>query len=281
MRNFRFLLALSVIVAVGCNSDDEFGTSMKPLILEVQAEELGVTRTVLSDDGRSIFWDVNDSLSVFLGGDIMNCAVVYGVPDGRSAKFIVDGKFIIGGTTDDEGVSYTNVALYPYAESASMLDSDTLYTMYPAVQRAVLNSIPNGVPMIAATDNVTTTSFSFKNISSFIRFSVSSPINTEISHIVLSADLKPLSGEILVDVNSANYKIVGQSGNTITLDCNKIAIGDTPVVFFMSVLPIEFGDDEWSVELFDTNGGSMKFILPAFTFERNKFYTLNVNYVPA
>lgn len=282
MKKTVFILMFPMLVAAGCSSDEEFTSSPVPYVIDVEAEGLSTsTRTRLDNDGRSIFWDANDSLSVFLGGDIMNCAVIYGTPNGGSAKFIVEGKFIIGGTTDDEGFSYTNVALYPYNKSAELIDNNTVSTIFQAKQEAVVNSIPNGAPMVASVGNVSTTSFTFKNVCSFIRFSLSSPVNVEISSIVLTSAIKPVAGDLLVDVTSANYKMGETTGKSITLDCSGISLNTTPTIFFMSLLPVEFGDDEWSIELFDANGGSMKFIMPAFTFERNTFYTLNVNYVPA
>lgn len=282
MKKVGFILTLAAFIATGCSSDEEFTPSYVPYVIDAEVEDFtSSTRTTLDNDGRSIFWDTNDSLSVFLGGDIMNCAVIYGTPEGRSAKFIVEGKFIIGGTTDDEGFSYTNVALYPYNKSAALIDNDTVSTIFPAKQKAVVNSIPNGVPMVAEVGNVSTTSFTFKNVCSFIRFSLSSPVDVAISSIVLTSGVKPVTGDLLVDVTTANYKMGDTTGNNITLDCNGVALNTTPTTLFMALLPVEFGDDEWSVELFDANGGSMKFILPAFTFERNTFYTLNVNYVPA
>lgn len=280
MRKLSLILAITSLAAIACSSDEEFEQSASPLIINAEAENIASTRTVLSEDGRSIFWDVDDSLSVFLGGDIMNCAVVYGQPNGRSAKFIVDGKFIIGGTTDDNGTSYTNVALYPYDESATILDSDTLYTVFPAVQKAVINSIPNDVPMVAAVANVSTTSFTFKNVCSFIRLSLTSPTDVAISKIVLISDLKPLSGGVALNVFDAGSTVLGAGNNTITLNCDGISLSASPTVFFMALLPVTFSDNAWSVELFDDNGGTMKFVFPAFTFERNKYYTLNINYVP-
>ena len=101
MKKIAFMLIFPALVAVGCSSDDELAPSVSPYIIDVEAEELQPTRTSLSEDGQSIFWDADDSLSVFLGGDIMSYAVIYGEPQGRSAKFIVDGKFVIGGTVDD------------------------------------------------------------------------------------------------------------------------------------------------------------------------------------
>lgn len=280
MKKIAFMLIFPALVAVGCSSDDELAPSVSPYIIDVEAEELQPTRTSLSEDGQSIFWDADDSLSVFLGGDIMSYAVIYGEPQGRSAKFIVDGKFVIGGTVDDDGGIYTNVALYPYYKSAQMLENDTVHTLFPSRQKAVLNSIPNRVPMVAAVGNVSTTTFSFKNVCSFIRFSLSSPVDVGISSIVLTSENKAVSGEIVVDVNTADAAVAVVGGNTITLDCSGVSLGSTPTTLFMALLPMEFEDDGWSVELFDANGGSMKFVLPAFTFERNTFYTLNVNYVP-
>lgn len=280
MIRVNFILATCMLLTAACSSDDEITVQQKPFIFEAVAEDLAYTRTNLSDDGVTILWEANDSLSVFLGGDIMCHAVIYGEAKSSVAKFMVDGKFIIGGTEDDEGDIYTNVALYPYYKFASLPATDTVQTLFPTYQKAVLSSIPNGSPMVAVVGNVSTTSFTFKSVSSFIRFSMTSPVDVPLSHIVLTSDNKAVAGEVLVNVASADAKLLGTGANTITLDCSGISIGTTPTRFFMALLPTAFADDEWGVELFDANGGSMKFVLPAFTFARNKFYTLNVNYVP-
>lgn len=284
MSRLNFILYASVLFVAACSSDDEQSLENRPRLLGATIEEVAEpSRTTLSDDGVSVYWDANDSLSVFLGGNIMNCAVVYGLPDGRNAKFLVEGSFIIGGTVDDEGTEYTNVALYPYYENAALVAPDTVATLMPTRQRAVLNSIPDGSPMVAAVGNVTTTSFTFKNVCSFIRFALTAPSDTKITRIVLSSPDKIVSGNMRIKVgaNIPPVVLMDEGGeHSVTLDCGTASIGSEPVYLFMALPPVAFGEDGWSVQLFDESGSSMSLTPPAFTFERNHFYTMNVDYVP-
>lgn len=284
MSRLNFILYVSVLFVAACSSDDEQSLEKRPRLLGATIEEVAEpSRTTLSDDGVSVYWDANDSLSVFLGGNIMNCAIVYGLPDGRNAKFLVEGSFIIGGTVDDEGTEYTNVALYPYYENAALVAPDTVATLMPTQQRAVLNSIPDGSPMVAAVGNVTTTSFTFKNVCSFIRFALTAASDTKITRIVLSSPDKILSGNMRIKVgaNIPPVVLMDEGGeHSVTLDCGAISIGREPVYLFMALPPVAFGEDGWSVQLFDESGLSMSLTPPAFTFERNHFYTMNVDYVP-
>ncbi len=278
------LLCAFVLLGAGCSSDDEQSLQRRPLLLGAATENITAsTRTTLNDDGVSVYWDANDSLSVFLGGDIMNCAVVYGEPDGRNAKFLVEGSFVIGGTVDEEGAEYTNVALYPYYEFASLVAPDTLATLFPTHQRAVLNSIPDGSPMVAAVGNVTTTSFTFKNVCCFIRFALTAANDTKIERIVLASPGKVVSGNmhIKVGANIPPVVLMDKDGeHSVTLNCGAASISSEPVYLFMALPPVAFGEDEWSVQLFDDAGSSMTLTLPAFTLERNHFYTMYVDYVP-
>lgn len=284
MSRLNFILYASVLFVAACSSDDEQSLENRPRLLGATIEEVAEpSRTTLSDDGVSVYWDANDSLSVFLGGNIMNCAVVYGLPDGRNAKFLVEGSFIIGGTVDDEGTEYTNVALYPYYENAALVAPDTVATLMPTQQGAVLNSIPDGSPMVAAVGNVTTTSFTFKNVCSFIRFALTAPSDTKITRIVLSSPDKIVSGNMRIKVgaNIPPVVLMDEGGeHSVTLDCGTASIGREPVYLFMALPPVAFGEDGWSVQLFDESGSSMSLTPPAFTFERNHFYTMNVDYVP-
>ncbi|MBR3856169.1 MAG: hypothetical protein IKM65_08450 [Bacteroidaceae bacterium] len=284
MSRLSLILCASLLLVSACSSDDEPSLGKRPRLLGATIEDIAEpSRTTLSDDGVSVYWDANDSLSVFLGGNIMNCAIVYGLPDGRNAKFMVEGSFIIGGTVDDEGTEYTNVALYPYYEDAALVAPDTVATLFPAWQKAVPNSIPDGSPMVAAVGNVTTTSFAFKNVCSFIRFALTAPSDTKITRIVLSSPDKIVSGNMLIKVGADIPPVVlmDEAGeHSVTLDCGTTSIGSEPLYLFMALPPVAFGEDGWSVQLFDDAGSSMTLTPPAFTFERNHFYTMNVDYVP-
>ena len=280
MRRSNTILLSLLLMATACSSDDDIVSveSYKIITADIVDE---ATRTSLAADGCSVFWSPDDSLSVFLGSKDMNCAVVYGVPDGLRARFIVD-DFILGGTAGkDEGL--TNVALYPYDASAELVTIDSVKSRFPSFQRAVVNSIPDYSPMVAAVGNVSTSSFSFRNVCAFIRFNITSAVAADLSHIVLISHNKPIAGDVLYHVVAGvepHSKVVSNGVNTITLDCNGLSIGSQALVVYMALLPVGFEQNGWSVELFDKSGSSMNMSLPAFDFERNKLYTLNVNYVP-
>lgn len=282
MKKTALMLLMPLVVAVGCSNEEEITLSAEPMIISAAIDNEEAARTTLSSDAKSVFWEKNDSLSVFLGGNIMNCAVVYGEPDGSDALFIVDGSFIIGGTVDKEGDFYTNLALYPYYASAVLVASDTVKTYFPATQKAVLQSIPDGSPMVAAVGNVSTTTFTFKNVCSFIRFNISTTGALAVSRIVLTAEDKPLAGDILINIEEgglpSSQVLEDNSVNTITLECDRMPIGPTPTAVFMAVIPGEFENEKWNVEIFEENGGSVKYLLPEFTLERRNYYTLNIDY---
>lgn len=281
MKGLSFYLFLFVLLVVSCHNDDsQYKKPVTDALIRATIEN-DVTRTYLHNDGKSIYWELDDSLSVFLGASTMNCATVYGVPDGYNADFIVDADIILGGTTSPDGEAYTNVALYPYDRNASLLNNDLLKTVFPSVQKAVVNSIPDGSIMVAVVDNITTTSFTFRNVSSFLRLSIKSDISAELSSIVLTSLDGAVSGSVNITASAGALPTIAFNSdalNTITLDCDGVSIGATPTVLFMALPPTVISDGGWSLKITDSNSRTMELSLPAFAFERNRYYTLDVDY---
>lgn len=286
MEKIGFFLLVAVMFIAGCSKeydDAVVDRNMAPIVISASVDDGDATRVVLDSDGKRLFWESDDSLSVFLGTSTMHCAYIHGVPNGTNADFMVNGDIILGGSTDSGGEQYTNVAFYPFDKDVTMVDVGVLAIDFPSVQKAVPNSIPRNAPMAASVESATTEEFMFRNVSSFIKFVITADETVGLSSILLTSNGSPLSGASTIYVSHGDEPqlTISDDGNSaITLDCDGIELGTTPVVLYMALPPYSFGEGELSLRFNDTDGGSMVKELPAFTFERSRYYTLELVVAP-
>lgn len=280
-------VALLGLLVWACSDDDndailaDDSQEQYPMIISASVAVDEPTRITLHDDGRSLFWDLDDSLSVFISSASQNCATVYGEPNGRFADFVVSGDIVMEGDTCEDGTPYTNLALYPYDRQAELAGVNVIRTTFAQDQEGVVNSVPDNAPMVAVADNAFDDDFPFRNVSSFIRLSLTSEQSVTISRVVLTSLDVPIAGPSEISVYSdkaPTMKVLGNGSYSITLYVNGLEIGREPVVVFMALPPVSFDAGGWSIRVVDDNYGYMDVSLPAFTFERNKYYTLPLVY---
>lgn len=161
--------------------------------------------------------------------------------------------------------------------------NSAITTEFPNTQTAVSGSTARSIPMVAATTSASDKNLKFKNVASWIRFSLTSATSVKVSKIVLESKEKDIAGTVSIVAENGLAPTASLTSNgkkTITLDCGNVTVGSTPVVLYLSLLPCTLEAGKWSIKIYDSDNKNTSYDnLPHMVFNRNEYTncTLQIN----
>ena len=159
-------LALAVLSLAACNKENEFvpGTPQGKEITIIASRGEAETRTVVQENGTSVWWSAAEKIDVFAGPEAA-AAVFTGQNDAPAASATFKGTADI--TFDGKTDVY---AVYPSSSDNAVNADGTVTVSLPATQAAVAGTFADGVfPAIAVSK---TASMTFRNAAGGIKFMV-------------------------------------------------------------------------------------------------------------
>ena len=208
-----FIILSSVVAIIGCRQEE-----LQP-IEEENLKEMTFhagwepeTKTVLQEDGTSIWWSPGDEISIFAGNGSNGGYKFVSTNTETSSTAIFKGNI-----SSDCSIYY---ALYPY-ESDAFCNDGTIVAAIPAEQSAKDGSFADGSLLsVAASSN---DNLYFRNVCSGIKFSV---YNDDITKVVFTSldSSKPIAGNVSINTaylssNSFECYVINDSfqSNSITV----------------------------------------------------------------
>ena len=225
MKKMYFLAALAVIAA-GCAKEaktpavEEFEETP-----EVVIEPSSVVFTAGIDtkavlDGEDVKWAAGDAITIWNG----TAAEEFTTADsGASATFTTAGAFAETGT-------YT--ALYPHDGSADFSDPAAVATTLPAAQTAVVGTFDPAANLAVASS--TTTSLTFYNLVSYLKFTVPTGMNDLTSVSFKGNAGQKVAGAATVNVDTKALTATGSETATLS---GTFAEGKT---YYLAIAPQRF-----------------------------------------
>lgn len=284
MKRQTFMLLLVSAAFVACQEDEIFGegtTDGQYTILNASTanEE---SRTVVHENSNntiSFYWENSDQLSVWLNNSTNSKGTLIS-HSGTSAEVATSGTT---GTGSSPGAI---IALYPYTSGAtvSTTGGNSVVTVdFPNTQTAVNGSTARNIPMVAATTGPSDKNLHFKNVASWIRFSLTSATSVKVSKIVLESKERDIAGSVNIVAKSGvapTATVTSNGKKSITLDCGNMTVGSMPVVLYLSLLPCTLETGKWSIKIYDSDNKNTSYDnLPNMVFKRNEYTncTLQIN----
>jgi len=202
MRTKSLLYAAAVAMAcLSCARGTEDSGLLKPgTKMEFTAdwadEKDTDSRTVLQDDGTSIWWSANEEINVFIGNDVSAKFVSTNTQPQGVVSFV--GNVLIG-VTEQEGAFPGYWAAYPY-DAENSCDGQSITLSLPCIQEGKANGFADKFfPAVARSNNFL---LSFWNVCGGARFSVT---REGIRRIVFrSNDGSPMSGKVQLSCGEDN-----------------------------------------------------------------------------
>ena len=189
-----------------------------------------MTRTALQEDGKTVVWEAEDSISVFDGVG--------------NNKFLIDGydasapssSARFTGTVDEGATQF--YAVYPYA-AGNTLNGSTVSATVPAIQTAKAGSFDSGAAVVAA--YTTGSTLAFHNVTALVGIKLS-----EAQGNVASLVFKGNAGEIVGGAVKATLSEEGaitaiepgEGSKTVTLSGTFTAGG----MYYLAFIPQEFSE---------------------------------------
>lgn len=255
MKYRSLILALSAIFMAGCHSLETSNkiTDEVPFIASSESFQ-PQTKTSMTQD-RQVVWSQGDRLAIFQGATIADEYLVTDESAGKTnATFnIVNDNSDINGSFSAGTEVSCNVALYPYAESLSLVasaleDEGTTFgiTGYilPSTQDYAAESFANGAfPMVAVTQNMSDHTLRFKNVLGAIKLQLKGD-QTVTSIKITGKNNEKLSGAATITAYSNNLiPAITMTGadaaaESVTLDCGAgVTLEEDAATEFIIALP--------------------------------------------
>ena len=186
----RYLFAFLVlgISFVGCSrhNEDEYNPIAKNLVFKASWENEIDTKTVLQENGTSIWWSTSEKINVFYGKTRSGVFTSTNTEPAEVTTFT--GELILKDIVQEDATSAGYWAVYPYNEN-NTCDGESVTLSVPSNQSATEGTFAdNFFPAIATSNN---SSLSFYNVCGGIRFSV-------YNQGIISLIIKSNAGESLV-----------------------------------------------------------------------------------
>ena len=161
------------------------------------ADEKGAdSRTVLQEDGTSIWWSANEEINVFIGKDVSAKFISTNSQPQGVASFV--GNVLIG-VTEQSNPFPGYWAAYPYNEENSC-DGEGITMSLPDTQEGKANGFADKFfPSVARSNNFL---LSFWNVCGGVRFSVTQDGVTKV--VFKSNDASPMAGKVKVGFGGDN-----------------------------------------------------------------------------
>ena len=167
----RYLFTFLVlgISLVGCSrpNEDEYNPIAKNLVFKASWENEKNTKTVLQENGTSIWWSTSEKINVFYGKTRSGVFTSTNTEPAEVTTFT--GELILKDIVQEDATSAGYWAVYPYNEN-NTCDGESVTLSVPSNQSATEGTFAdNFFPAIATSNN---SSLSFYNVCGGIRFSV-------------------------------------------------------------------------------------------------------------
>lgn len=260
---------IALAAVVSCVQETGVQEPQIPQMREVSIVADAETKTLL--DGNDVVWEANDAIAlVFNNADAAHVETFTTIQSGTTAEFV--GK--LPNDVSVEG-GYDAAAHAVYPSSAVSDEGVVSFSLPTAVTVSETGSFDSGKNLSSANvsleelDAAGTTSASFKNAFSIIRFSLSS----DVVSLKLSSDAA-LVGDAVMKFDDEGRLVV----DAWTTESKSVTVLPTGASFtsgqVYNVLVYPGVHQTITAELTDTDGCKyVKSVTGPFTFEASKFYT--------
>lgn len=274
LRNNILLAILPVMaLALACTREEEAPAELREGIeMEFTATwaKGETSRTVLQEDGTSIWWSASERINAFYGNKFSGVFTSTNTNPAPSVTFRGTMDVLAGSQEPDNGTSQY-WAVYPYNDDNSC-DGESVTLMVSHNQTGVDNSFADKFfPAVAMSD---TPELAFWNVCGGARFSV---VEEGIERIVFrSNDGSPMAGEVNVGFGEDQKPVVRSvSDAKDSVIVNAPAGGFAPGTNYYAVMLPQEHAKGMTVTLYKATKRLKKVISGAVTVHRSAFGTLN------
>lgn len=249
MKKSLVLCLMAALAISGCQvkEEGEFASECKPFTATMEAivDDGASPETKTSmDAGGNVRWKRGDQVSIFAGSTVNEHYQVTDASDGKTAAALNP----VGNTTPVSGEQISNnVAFYPYASTAAIVQSGSAYVIsniaLPSTQYYAEASFGNGAfPMTAVTSSTSDYNLKFRNVLGGLKVQLKGTAAiTSISVTGNNGD--NLYGAAEVTVSNATVpaiSLIATNAKTVTLDCGSgVQLGaETATAFIIALPPI-------------------------------------------
>ena len=172
MRKYYSLLAVAALMIAGCTNEKEFIPASDGGTVLTAIRDGSAVRTVIQEDGKTLWWNVGETIDVFYGGG--SKAVVFtSQNEAPAATADFKGELDIPANNDVD-----IYAIYPSIKGSSVSADGEIIVGVMDTQPAVAGSFDDGIfPAVAVSK---TTTLVFCNVAGGIKFSVGEDGVTEV-----------------------------------------------------------------------------------------------------
>lgn len=265
---------LTILVLAGCQVKElEVETTneldvlpvleSKPFVAIIEDDSVGTPTKTTLDNSGNVLWKQGDRVSIFAGSTVNECYQVTDESDGKTSASMIkipDGGFIAGTNIDN------NVAIYPYASTATIAKSGSNYVIsgieLPATQDYSDGSFGNGAfSMAAITSTTEEMSLTFKNVLGGLKLQLKGTA-TIASITVTGNNDEILCGDAEVTIskeNTPSINLTDPTAKIATLDCGAgVALDSETATPFIIALPPITMTGGFTVIVTDTEGKQME-----------------------
>lgn len=265
MKHIRFIIALFLLCALGCQRLTEEDTTTGEFVIHARIADGDETKTSLSALGSDgmyhPLWTAGDKITVFADGST------------ASSDFgLVSGAGTDQGTFTGASAGSSFIGFYP-SSAIEGLSGNTLTIQIPQEQEYVAGTFAQGLfPMIAVGSP---SNLPFKNLCAILKVSMTG--EEQVNSITFKpADAsKVVSGKATVQTNygSGGPQLVMTAGGskTITLNCGAVQLNSTTPTDFFLVIPPGTYTGGFSLDIKTFRGTITKSTTQDITFERSQF----------
>lgn len=225
------IIALSAVMVSCQDRFQEKGVFTESQEIEVTATFAeGSTKTVLSDNEKSVLWSPNDTIAVFYGKNAKGRFISQNSEPEATVKF--KGRFT--NYVDYLNPSSLFFGLYPYDENAEC-DGETVTTKIPTMQYAVPGTFARGMfPTVAVSENL---SLAFWSVCGGVCFTLS---RSDINKVEITSN----NGEAIAGKIRLSFREDGTPSAEVINGASRVTIspqsGDcfmSGQLYFASLLP--------------------------------------------
>ena len=265
--------AVVAAVSVSCTREaEESGLLNSGIDLEFTAEwadeKDADSRTVLQEDGTSIWWSANEEINVFIGKDVSAKFVSTNTQPQGVVSFV--GNVLIGAAEqNDTFPGYW--AAYPY-KAENSCDGQSLTLSLPYIQKGEANGFADKFfPSVARSNNFL---LSFWNVCGGARFSVT---REGIKRIVFkSNDGSPMAGKVKVGFGEDNKPQILEFTEPVdSVVVNAPEGGFIPSTHYFAAMLPQTHEQGLSVTLWMADKKADKAISQSISIHRSAFGLLN------
>ena len=267
-----------LLLFVGCQrtSDEELYTQAGRGAKFFASLNENDTRTYINEDIK-LRWHAEDQITLFVGSTL-NKQYQFDGETGDNAGYFSDistPAFGAGNAVD------RHYAVYPYDSTIKLSEDGILTATFPAEQKYAKGTFGRGANMMVATTASTSDyDLMFRNVGSYLRVRLWGEDQNVKSITVTSRGEEAITGKVAITplYNADPTCVLTGSEKAVNLVCdNTVDVNnneDYPTDFWIVLPPVTLNSG-FSVIVTNELGNTQSFVVDkAFTFERNKYYTL-------